>query len=390
MRWAGRASSQSNAASTLEIEPARRGIAYDHTFRQTDASVSPVPQPYAFGPEPAPPPRNEGDVPFPAMTETSPTPTLPDDEIDLRELFLTLWGKRRLIALSSLATLALSAVYAFVIAKPVFESSALLLPTQTSASSDLGAAAALLGGKKGGSADVDLYQSLLTSRTVIHKLLGAPMRNMSDTGAGRIEPLYRILKLDTTKALNLEGAIEGLSKSVTVDSKESGAGGILEIKFSAGAPWLAQQIGNTLLAIGQEELRVVRIERSDVILSRLGVAVAQARSEWDSTARTLTWYKDRNRSISLPDQMLELSRLEMEKSAKEQKYLLARKEYESQELEKEKAAPPMMILDPADLPAKKSKPKRSLILALGLMVGAMGSCVGVLGWKAFVIPAPEA
>jgi len=324
------------------------------------------------------------------MTETSPTPMIADDEIDLRELFLTLWGKRKLIALSSAATLALSAFYAFVIAKPVFESSALLLPTQTSSSADLGAAAALLGGKKSGSADVDLYQSLLTSRTVISKLLKAPLRNQSDTGKGRVEPLYRILGIDTTKPGVFNGAVQGMAKSVTVGSKESGAGGILEIKFSAGAPWLAQQIGNALLEIGQEELRLVRIERSDVILSRLNVAVAGAKAEWDSTARSLTWYKDRNRSIALPDQMLELARLEMEKSAKEQKYLLARKEYEAQMLERAKAAPPMMILDPADLPVRKSKPKRSLILALGMMVGAMGSCVAVLGWKAFVAPASKA
>ncbi len=323
------------------------------------------------------------------MTTRSPSPLVADDEIDLREMFLALWDKRKLIALCSASTLAISAFYAYGIAKPVFESSALLLPTQTAATSDLGAAAALLGGKKSGSADVDLYQSLLTSRTVIHKLLMAPVKNLSDTGKGRIEPLYKAMGVDTTKLGALDGAVEGLSKSVTVGSKESGAGGILEIKFSAGKPWLAQQIGNTLLEIGQEELRFVRIERSEVVMFRLNIAVSQARAEWDSTARILTWYKDRNRSISLPEQVLELSRLEMEKSAKEQKYLLARREYEVQMLERAKAAPPMMILDPANLPYRKSKPKRSLILALGLMLGAMGSCVGVLGWRALVVPAPK-
>lgn len=337
------------------------------------------------------PHHDRGEVTFARMTETSHPPLIPDDEIDLREMFLTLWNKRSLIALSSAATLALSAIYAFAIASPVYESSALLIPTQTnSATPDLGAAAALLGSKKGGFPDVDLYQSLLTSRTVIHKLLRAPFKNQSDTGNGRIQPLYQILGIDTAKPGMLDGAIAGMSNSVTVDSKVSGAGGILEIKFSAGAPWLAQQIGNTLLEIGQEELRLVRIERSDVILSRLNIAVNLAKSEWDSTARILTWYKDRNRSIILPEQMLELSRLEMEKSAKEQKYLMARKEYEMQLLERAKAAPPMMILDPADRPFRKSKPKRSLILALGLMLGALGSSVGVLGWKAFVVPAPNA
>lgn len=327
-------------------------------------------------------------LPLPAMTETNPTHIIGDDEIDLRELFLTLWVKRWIIAFSTIGTLALAAIYAYAIATPTFESSALLLPTQAPATDQLGAAAAFLGKKGGGSSDVDLYQSLLTSRTVIHKLLRTPIRNESDSGKGRVEPLFRIMGIDTSKLAQLDGAVEGLAGSIMVNTKESGAGGLLSIKFSAGAPWLAQEIGNTVLSIGQEELRLVRIERSEVILSRLAVVVSQAKSEWDSSARALTWYTDRNRSIALPEQMLELSRLDIEKQAKEQKYLLVRKEYEMQMLERAKATPPMMILDPANLPSHKSKPKRSLILALGLMVGFLGSSVGILGWKAVVVNSP--
>ena len=321
------------------------------------------------------------------MNSSDQVAPLESDDVDLRELFLTLWNKRNLILLCSLAALALSSLYAFVIAKPIFESSALLLPTQANPSSaDLGAAAALLGGKKGGSADVDLYQSLLTSRTVIHKLIKAPIKNLSDTGKGRSQPLFQVLGIDTSKPSKLDFAIQSMAKSVTVGPKESGAGGILEIQFSAGTPWLAQQIGNNLLEIGQEELRIVRLERSGVVLSRLSVAVAQARDEWDSTAGALAWYKDRNRSITLPEQILELSRLEIEKSAKEQKYLLARKEYEAQMLERAKVPPPMMILDSANLPSRKSKPRRILILAFGLALGTIGSSIGVLSWKVFVAP----
>lgn len=324
----------------------------------------------------------------PIMSETNPAKHLPDDEIDLRGVFLALWAKRHLIALSSATTLGLAAVYAFAIAKPVFESSALLLPTQTQSVDQLGAAAALLGKKSSSNADVELYQSLLTSRTVLHKLMHAPMKNLSDTGKGRIEPLLKILAVDTTKPGMLNGMTRGMAKSVSVESKQTGAGGILEIKFAAGSPWLAQQIGNTLLEIGQEELRSVRIRRSDVILSRLTVAVEQASKEWNAAVEAVRSYKSANMVISVNQQPM-LSRLEMEQSAKEQKYLLVRKEYETLMLEREKAAPPMMILDPADLPDRKSKPKRSLILALGLMVGFLGSSVSVLGWRTFVSTSPK-
>lgn len=309
-----------------------------------------------------------------------------DDEIDLRELFLSLWEKRLVIALSGLFTLAVSTVYAFAIANPIFESSALLLPTQTSSPDQLSSAAALLGKKTTASnPDVDLYQGLLTSRTVTQKLLRAPMRNQSDTAKGRIEPLYRILGLDTSSPIMMERAVAALSASIFVDSKSSGVGNILEIKFDAPMPWLAQEIGNAVLEIGQEEIRSVRAERAEATLPRLSVAATLAKAGWDSAARIVTWYKDRNRSITLPEQILELSRLQMEQQVQEQKYLLARKEYETQVLEKAKASPPMMILDPANLPAHKSGPKRALILVLGLASGIMCASVAVLGWKTFHI-----
>lgn len=309
----------------------------------------------------------------------------PDDEIDLRELALVLWTRRRIVAGSTFAAFVLAVFYAFVIAKPTFVSSALLIPVQSPAADQFGAAAALLGGKRSsGSADVDLYQSLLTSRTVMGKLLRTSLANRSDTGANRVEPLYAILRVDTSDARTMEGTIAGLQKAVEVGSKESGAGGILEIRFSAGAPWLARGIGEALLSIGQEELRQIRIARTNVILARLDETVCSARREWEESARQASIYKSRNRSLTSPEQFLELSEFEMERSAREQKYLLARKEYEAQRLEASKATPPMMILDPATLPARKSKPKRSLLLALGLVVGFTGSCAGVLAWHALV------
>lgn len=323
------------------------------------------------------------------MTEPTPAAAFPNDEIDMRELALALWDKRKLIASITLATLTLSILYAFFIAKPVFQSSALLIPTQNPTPDQLGAAAALFGKKATFSADVDLYQSLLTSRTVIQKLLNSPIKNLSDTARGREEPLHVVLGLDAAKPDQLGRAADGLARSIVVGGKQSGEGGILEIKFAASAPWLAQQIGNAVLEIGQEELRIVRIERSNVILTRLNVAVAEARAEWDSTARALTWFNQSNRSISLPNQRLDLARLEMEKAAKEQKYLLVRKDYELQTLERVKAAPPMMILDPANLPSRKIKPKRGLILAIGMMLGFIGSCVGVLAWRTFVVTKPK-
>ncbi len=306
------------------------------------------------------------------------------DEVDLRELVLALWHKRWVIGASAFICLVLAIAHTLIIATPEFESSALLIPTQTSPQVDqLGAAAVLLGKTGTGQGDVDLYQSLLTSRKVIQRLLKVQIKNQSDTGRGQIQHLYSILEIDTNSPIKYENAVKGLAKSVRVGSKESGDGGILEITVTANSAWLAQEIGNNLLAIGQEELRAIRIERSDVILSRLGIVVSLAKSEWDTAAKKLTWYKDRNRSVILPDQLLEMSRLEIEKTAKEQKYLLVRNQYEMQLLERAKATPPMMILDSANLPARKTRPKGRFVAILGVCIGTIGS-MAFVSLKAFV------
>ena len=43
----------------------------------------------------------------------------------------------------------------------------------------------------------------------------------------------------------------------------------------------------------------------------------------------------------------------------------------------------MMILDPADLPPKKSKPKELLLISMGIFLGLTGAVVYVLGRNAF-------
>ena len=316
---------------------------------------------------------------LPQSTDSQPM----NDDIDLREVLLTLWNRRLFIVACTILGTVVAGIYAFTLPK-VFESTILLIPTEAPKPDQLGAAAALLGGKKaGGAGDLDLYQTLLTSRTVIQKLLKTSLRNESDTGKGRSEPLYQIFKLDTTNKLSVYNAVQGLAKSIEVAPQGSGNGGILQVTARASTPWLAQEIADTVTALGQEEIRQVRAERLDALLPRLNLAASQAKAEWDATTQVIARYHDRNHSVILPDQQLELDRLNMERQVMEQKYLLARKEVEQQLLDRAKATPPAVILDVADLPAKKSKPQRSVIIVIGMVFSLGGASAGALIWKAF-------
>jgi len=307
-----------------------------------------------------------------------------NDEIDLREIFLTLWHKKIFIVLCTMIGTLAAGFYSYTLPS-VFESTILLIPTETPKADQLGTAAALLGGKKiGGAGDLDLYQTLLTSRTVIQKLLITPLRNESDTGKSHLEPLFKILKVDTANKLAVYNTVQSLASSIGVAAQGTGSGGILQITAKASTPWLAQEIADTVTALGQEEIRKVRAERFDVLLPRLNQAATLAKAEWDATTLRIARYRDQNRSLILPGQQLEIDRLNMERQVTEQKYLLARKEVEQLLLDRVKATPPAMILDAANLPPKKSKPQRSVILAIGFCVSLSAACIGILIWKSLM------
>lgn len=309
---------------------------------------------------------------FLSMAQTT-TPT--DDQInsDLMALFQVLLNSWRIVTIGTISVLFLSAIYAFVIAKPAFYSTALLIPTTQQSPDQLGAAAALLGKKALTGTDVELYQNLLKSRSVLNRLLLDSVTQSVDSHIVRHIAVFQLFEIDTTDKVAVENAIAMLEKKISITSKEVGSAGILEVGVEAKTPELAQEMCSRLLDIAQAELHRTRTRRYKVILDRLEYAVQQAKEEWDFDATQLATFRGSNRSIIQPNQILEQDRLEIEKSAKEQKYLLARREFETQQLELAKATPPMMTFDEPNLPAQKSKPKRKAILLIGLFGGLICS-----------------
>lgn len=304
------------------------------------------------------------------------------DDIDLREMVLAVWRRRFLVAGVTVVGALAALAYGFLAPKE-YRSTALLVPMEAPNRDALSGAAALLGKKAPPGSDLDLYQALLRSRNVMRRLLVSPMVDGSDTGRGRTLPLFTIIGVDTSSSLEVAQAKEMLSDKIDVQETGTGSGGILSVTVSAGQPWLAQQIANAVVAIGQEELRVVKGERFVATLSRMETAADRAKAEWERAASALADYRDRNPSAYLPAQQLAIDRLVLERQVKEQKYLMARREVEASILEKGKAAPPTIVLDSADYPVRKSKPKRSLILVAGTALSFLLASMGAMAFAAF-------
>lgn len=297
-----------------------------------------------------------------------------DDEIDLGKVFRDLWAGRVLIIGIVFAFALLSSAYA-LLKKPSYESNVLLIPTDPRSSSSLADAVSFLGNKSGQGDDLDLYQMLLTCRTVVDQVFQAEFIDQSDTGRGRRVPLYRMLGVDTSDAEKVHDGIENLARAVKVGAPpEDPRGGVIQVNVKASSPWLAKQLADKFVEVGQMEIRRVRASRFETTLQRLQGAAKEAYLELDRASKELALFRSKNRSITQPEQQVDLDRYQLENDVKQQKYMMVRREIEALVLEKEKAVPPAIVLDSAHVPVRRSSPKRTMIVMLATLFGGALGC----------------
>lgn len=192
-------------------------------------------------------------------------------------------------------------------------------------------------------------------------------------------PLHALMGVDTSDVEQVHDGIEALTNSVSVGAPpEDPGGGVIQVTVSTSSAWLAKQLADKFVEIGQLEIRRVRASRFETTLQRLQAAGKDAFLELDRASNTLAEFRSKNRSITQPEQQVDLDRFELESDVKRQKYMLVRREIESLVLEKEKAVPPAIVLDSAHVPVRRSSPKRTMIVLLATLFGGATGCAFVV------------
>lgn len=285
--------------------------------------------------------------------------------IDLKRLIVNVAKKWKFIGAVGAVFALIFGMYAVFIVKPLYVAHAQLIPTKGSGDVQFAAAAALMGSKSSGN-DAELFQHLLTSRKVAKEFIKS---KCSDGTGKKADVMASIMKIDYGSPEEIDNAIDLISKSVSVDVDSKGGVSVVAFSFSATSPWFAKYGGNCFLQSAIFAFNEVKGLRYKTSSRHLEIAVEKAYQEWQLAAEDVAEFKDRNRSIILPNQELSLSKLEIEKSAKEQKYLLARREQEEMNFNSVKMSEPMVIIDSLELPIKKSKPNRRMYVLGGLFLG---------------------
>lgn len=306
-----------------------------------------------------------------------------EDTISLWEIIAVLKKHLKLILATPTVLCTLAIIYVLYIAKPVYTSSATIIPANAeSSTSNMAGLASQFGVSLpgGGGGTKMVYPEIIQSRTLAKKMIHKSF-NSEEFGPG--QPLLRLLTygheepefgIDTLEQMAMESFIE----SVTVN--EGIKTSIVTVSIDASEPKLAADIANALideLDIHQKRFNTEQAAKKRIFIeARIkDVNVDLVRAE-----EALKDFRLQNRKYAdSPSLLLEFERLMRETEVQKQLYITLKQEFEMAQIEEVEESDILYVLDKPEIPLARSKPKRKLVVVLagflGLGLGTMGAFI---------------
>src|SRR5690554_5721805 len=296
---------------------------------------------------------------------SQPQSAMHDDEIDLIEVFKTLWQGKWIIIATTFVFAVGSVMYA--LSQPnIYRSEALLAPVEESGglkmSGQLGGLAALagvnLGG--GGGSKVGLALEILKSREFLgrfivkHELKPALMAvdswnsesntlNFNDEIYNRANNTWlRVVKPPLQPEPSIQKTYEVFVKILSVS--EDAKSGMVKLSIEHYSPFLAAEWVSLLVHELNEEMRQRETEEAESSIAYLQGQLEKT-SLADAQSMLYSLIEEQTKTLMLAN---------------------VRPEYV------------LKTIDPAVVPEKKAKPSRALIAVIGTLFGGMLSTFGVL------------
>jgi hypothetical protein len=336
-----------------------------------------------------------------------------EDQIDIIALLSKLWNRKKWI----FRTVCLFGIIGVVVALSTpnqYTASAMFTPNSSSSSStgssSLKGLASLaginIGGMSQGRKQVSpmLYGKILESAIFKQQLLDTPLKNVAGF------PTLRAYFMDSTSSvlgtvkeytIGLPSKIIGLFKgeasaqsleslegitSVTEEDSEyfkaiddiltlsiNDKDGFLEIIAKSKNPHVAAQVAKNGELLLQQQIIAIKTKSSLELLQYLKEQYADKKVLLNEAQDRLSRFKDRNLNISTNRFSNNQTRLESELQTATAVFQNVVTQLEQVKLQVTKDTPVFSILKPVVFPNEKSGPKRSLIVAVWLFLGAVVS-----------------
>lgn len=341
-------------------------------------------------------------------------PVTNDDEIDLLELAKTFWNGRKTI-LAAIFVAGILGVIIALLSPKEYTATTTIVPQTSTSSSKLGglsSLAAMAGFNLDNTTSGDIlsptvYPEIVSSVPFQMDLMNIPFSFAEVNHPVSLYEYYAeiakpgALSMITKYTIGLPGVIlsafkgnsevKGLtdakgpialtqkqenvrkmiSEQVTInlDSKQ----GFITLQADFPEALLSAQVADQARELLQKYITRFKIEKTTDKLSFIEQRYEEKKKEYEKAQNRLAYFSDQNRNVTSAVARTEETRLQGEYSIAMNVYNELAKQLEQAKIQVKEETPVFSIIEPAMVPREKSKPKKSMIVAIWLFLG------GILG-----------
>jgi len=361
--------------------------------------------------------------------ETTPLLSTSDsDEIDLIALTKTLWTGRTII-LKSILVCGIIGILIAITTPKEYEASSIMVPTGGGGNSNiggLGGLAALAGinfnSQSGSELSTTVYPQIITSlpyqlelmKTLLNfsglnepvsfyeyfaeiqkpnplfkYTIGLPGVIIGLPGtiiaAIRGEEKKSTVTVENNRPIALTGKQQSVrqilsqSISLTVNIK----GGTLTLTSKMSEPLVAAQLGQRAQELLQQYIIAFKINKAKTNLEFIQQRFDETAQKFEAIQTRLANFSDRNKNVSLATAKSEEVKLTSQYNLIFSIYSELAKQLEQAKIQVKQDTPAFSIIEPISIPTNKSKPERSKILFIWLLVGGILG-IGLIFVKNFI------
>jgi uncharacterized protein involved in exopolysaccharide biosynthesis len=305
-----------------------------------------------------------------------------EDDIHLLRVANAVLGHRRTLAGVPLAFAVVAVIASFAV-RPTFTASTTFLPESPSGASSLSNLSGLASqfGISIGSGDgtePQFYVRLLRSRQVFDSVLLSrfPSR-ASITSPADSSTLLDLLGAEgDSLPERLHDGREKLLDLVGIDADRET--GVVEVRVDSRDPALAADVANAFVAFLGAFNTTSRQTRARYLREFVEARSQSAAQELEVAENELRLFFERNRTWEQSPQLrIEVDRLQRRVTLRQDILLTLNREFETARIEEVNDQPVISVIDRAQVPQRKSKPRRMLWLFLSLVGGTLVALVHV-------------
>ena len=313
------------------------------------------------------------------------------DQIDLRTLWKVLIGNWRSLLTITLSFVFLTLIYLFFATPLYYSNSTLYNVEQKNTINKLTSLASIAGadlGVNSQSSNVDLVDYALSRRLknqIIEQKWFIKDNDIHltsfwkiDDTTGFVYSLKNILssisgnnqKLDELKRLRWKNkTLKKLNDRIVAGYNTTG---LLKVEVWMEDPFLAQSIANFIVNSTVQYTNDVKMDSwsrtREFYIKRLD----EVKIELDIAEQIFTnFQKENRRVIDSPDLIAKLANLKRDLEIKTALYITLQNEYEFARIEETKDLTGIKVLDEAEYPIEVNRPKKKILLFLGMFVGSI-------------------